>query len=226
MIRRRWLWAVPLALVVAYGRGFVWFLRMTGESPDLPARADAIVVLTGGPERIETGLRLLAAGHAANLLISGLGSGATLQDVARRAGMDPAALAGRVILGRSATTTLTNATETARFVGERAIRNLILVTAGYHMPRALAELRRQMPGVVIYPAPVLPAPLLSGRGAARTPSWRLLMEEYTKWLIAAAGLSRYGPAHPSGQNSSGQNSSGQNPLGQGGAFMIRDRSPA
>lgn len=211
MIRRRWYLAAPLALLAAYGLGFVWFLRMTDESPDLPARADAIVVLTGGPERIETGLRLLAAGHAAALLISGLGSGATLQDVARRAGMDPATLTGRVTLGRDATTTRTNATETARFVGERAIRNLILVTAGYHMPRALVELRRELPGVVIHPAPVLP-----GRGAARTPSWRLLVEEYTKWLIAAAGLSRYGPAHPSGQNS----------MGQGGAFMLRDRSPA
>lgn len=215
MMRRRLLWAVPLALVAAYGLGFVWFLRMTGESPDLPAHADAIVVLTGGPERIETGLRLLAAGHATALLISGLGSGATLQDVARRAGMEPTTLAGRVILGRSATTTRTNATETARFVGERAIQNLILVTAGYHMPRALVELRRQMPGITFYPAPVLP-----GRGAARTPSWRLLVEEYTKWLIAAAGLSAYGRSH------------GPNPSPQGGASMthrpilaLGDRTP-
>lgn len=189
--RGRRLLAVPLMLVMAYGLGFVWFLRLTDATPELPAQADAIVALTGGPERIETSLRLLLAGRAKTLLVSGLGSGATLPELARRAGLDPASLIGRVDLGRRATTTRTNAVETADWAAGRDIHSLILVTAAYHMPRALAEMVRAMPGIVIYPAPVPP-----GRGNARAPSWRLLVEEYTKWLVATAGLSGLGPAHP------------------------------
>ena len=183
---------IPLAILVAYGLGFVWFLRLTGESPDVPDRADAIAVLTGGPERIETGLRLLLAGHAPILLVSGIGGKATMQELARRAAVDATALTGRVFLGHTATTTRTNAVETAQFVAAHRGHTLIVVTAGYHMPRALRELGRALPEVLLHPAPVLP-----GRGAARTPSWRLLTEEYTKWLVALAGLSGYGPSHAS-----------------------------
>ncbi len=188
MTRRRLLLALPLGLVLAYAIGFAWFLRQAAAMPDLPGQADAIVVLTGGPDRIEAGLRLLVAGRAPRLLISGLGGGATLAEPARRAGLDPAVLAGRVTLGRRATTTRTNAEETAQFVADHDLHSLILVTAGYHMPRALLELGRAVPGVSLYPAPVPPR---EGRG----PSWRLLMEEYSKWLLALAGASRYGPVH-------------------------------
>ena len=206
---------LPFILAIGYGLGFVWFLRMTGESPDLPARADAITVLTGGPERIETGLRLLLAGHAPILLVSGIGGKATVQDLARRAGVDATALAGRVTLGHNATTTRTNAVETVPFVQAHYVHDLIVVTAGYHMPRALVELGRALPNVVLHPAPVLP-----GRGAARTPSWRLLMEEYTKWLVAAIGLSGYAPAHAPRQNPAGETAPAKN-----GAIMLRDGRP-
>ena len=201
--------AVPLVLAVAYGLGFVWFLRKTSEALDLPARADAIVVLTGGPDRIETGLRMLVAGRADKLLVSGLGGGATMPELARRAEVDPAQLAGRVTLGRSATTTRTNAVETARWVAEHNVHGLILVTAAYHMPRAMLELGRAMPGVAMYPAPVIP-----GLRGGRVPSWRLLLEEYTKWLIAAVNLSQFGPAHAPGPNPQ------KNTMGNGGAISV------
>jgi uncharacterized SAM-binding protein YcdF (DUF218 family) len=182
--RTRWLLGIPAALAAAYGLGFAWFLRLTEDVPPLPAHADAIVVLTGGPERIETGLRLLTSGQGGMLLISGLGGGASLADLARRAGMDPAPLAGRVDLGRKATTTRTNATETAQWVRQHGFRTLILVTADYHMPRALLELHRAMPEIALHPAAVVP----------RTPSWRLWVEEYSKWLLAALRLSARHPA--------------------------------
>jgi len=182
--RTRWLLGVPAALAAAYGLGFAWFMRMTHDLPPLPPRADGIVVLTGGPERIETGLRLLLAGQGGRLLISGLGGGATLPELARRAGVDPGPLADKVDLGRKATTTHTNAVETAQWARAHAIQSLILVTASYHMPRALLELGRAMPGTMLHPAPVAP----------RTASWRLAVEEYTKWLIASLGLHAPRPA--------------------------------
>jgi uncharacterized SAM-binding protein YcdF (DUF218 family) len=96
------------------------------------------------------------------------------------------ALAPKVTLGRAAASTHGNATETADWARTHAVRSLIVVTAGYHMPRALAELGRALPGVPLYPVPVQPPAMRSETGAA---TFRLLAGEYTKWLATEAGLS-------------------------------------
>ena len=58
-------------LFLAWVLGFAWFALLL----PLPAgdqTTDAIVVLTGGPGRIDRGLELLEAGRAKRLLISGV----------------------------------------------------------------------------------------------------------------------------------------------------------
>ena len=155
--RRRWVTAV-VALVLAggiWGAGFLWFIRLTAQQAAVEGTAGGIVVLTGGADRIEAALRLFAAGRADRLLISGIGGGADLAVLGRRSGVDTASLAGRVTLGRNATSTHGNARETASWVRENQIRTLIVVTAFYHMPRALVELHRVLPGVTLLAAPVL-----------------------------------------------------------------------
>ncbi len=190
-MRARWL-ASLLALLgvlaLAWVAGFIWFLHAAWVTVEPPAAADGIVALTGGAERVETALKLLAEGRAWVLLISGVGGDADFAELAHRAGVDPA-LGSRVTLGRSATSTRGNAAETAEWARTNNLKSLIVVTAGYHMPRALAELSRAMPGVTLYPAPVLPP-------ALRQPGFvalRLLAGEYSKWLAAEAGLTALGP---------------------------------
>ena len=107
--------------------------------------------MTGGADRIEVGLRLLADNRAPILLISGIGGKADLPTLARGSGVDTAALADRVKLGRAATSTHGNALETAAWARDNGIGKLIVVTAWYHMPRALTELRRTVPGVALHP---------------------------------------------------------------------------
>jgi uncharacterized SAM-binding protein YcdF (DUF218 family) len=94
---------VLLAVPAAFGAGFAWFVHAASQPAAPPSRADGIVVLTGGPERIENGFLLLAEGHARVLLVSGLGSALDVAELARRAGLDPAEFSGRVTLGRAAT---------------------------------------------------------------------------------------------------------------------------
>ena len=173
---------LPALLVVAWASGFAWFVHLATETTEPPPVADGIVALTGGAERVETALHLLAQNRARLLLVSGGGGAAEFLELAHRAGV-PATLADRVTLGRAAASTRGNATETAEWVQQKEIRSLIVVTAGYHMPRALAELGRALPGVALYPVSVLP-PALRG-----TVALRLLAGEYTKWLVAEAGLS-------------------------------------
>ena len=121
-----------------------------------PPHADGIVAFTGGPDRVETALRLLADGRADGCCCPASAAAPNLTELAHRAGVDPRPLAARVTLGRGATTTRGNALETAAWARANAIHSLLVVTASYHMPRALAELGRALPDVTLYPLPVLP----------------------------------------------------------------------
>ena len=176
---------LPVTAAIVWAAGFAWFLRVAMQAPGDAPQADGIVAFTGGAERVETALHLLAEGRARLLLVSGVNRAAEFPELARRAGVDPA-LAPRVTLGRAAADTHGNALETAAWAHEHDIQTLIVVTAGYHMPRAVAELSRTLPDVTLFPFPVLSPALRSGPAAA---SMRLLAGEYTKWLAFEAGLS-------------------------------------
>lgn len=188
-MRRRWrrVALAGLALLAgAWGAGFLWFLHATAglSTVDLPVRADGIIALTGGAGRVELALRLLAQDRAERLLISGVGR-ADFPELARRAGVD-AALAPRVTLGRAAASTRGNALEAQEWAHGIGARTIIVVTSAYHMPRALAELERTLPDMRLIAAPVLPPDI---GAVARL---RLLAGEYTKFLAAELGLSRFG----------------------------------
>jgi uncharacterized SAM-binding protein YcdF (DUF218 family) len=173
----------------AVGAGFAWFAHEARTARPPPPTAEGIVVLTGGAGRIEMALRLLAEQRGGRLLVSGTGRG-DLSDLIAAAGLPAATAArippGRVALGRGARSTRGNARETADWVEAHAIRSLIVVTSGYHMRRALLELRRTLPPqVVLHPAPLVPH---LPDGHDQVPP-RLLVSEYAKWLGAMAGLS-------------------------------------
>ena len=185
----RGLASFALAGIAAGLIGFGWFVLAVQRTAEPPAHADGIVALTGGAERIETALRLLESGHADLLLVSGVAQKAALSAFAHRVDLDPAALAPVVTLGRSATSTFGNAKETASWVQQHAIHSLIVVTGNYHMPRALLELGRAMPGVTLYPVPVQPL-AMNEKGMPR-----LLAGEYLRLIAAACGLSRLIHAH-------------------------------
>jgi len=199
-VRRGRLWiGLVLGLAVALTGGFLWFLEATRAGVEAPRRrTDAIVVLTGGLDRVETALDLLEAGAAPRLLVSGAATGLTPAALARVHGRDLAALAGRLTIGHAAATTAGNAAETAAWIAAEAasgrpVRTLRVVTAGYHMPRAMLELRRALPGVELVAHPVVPAILREGEVPfSRTVT--LLGGEYLKFGLALAGLAAMVPA--------------------------------
>jgi uncharacterized SAM-binding protein YcdF (DUF218 family) len=174
-------------LALAWLAGFAWFVQGAIRADDPHAHADGIVVLTGGADRVIAGVRLLQADRARVLLISGVGHGADLADLLQGTGIDPAPLAARITIGHAATTTTGNADETAEWVSSLDLHSLLVVTATYHMKRAITELQRSLPGITLIPAPVLP-PALRGGGSLATV--RLLASEYTKWLAAQLWLGR------------------------------------
>jgi uncharacterized SAM-binding protein YcdF (DUF218 family) len=186
--------AVPLALAA----GFAWFVAIAERPAAAPDHADGIVVLTGGGDRVETGLHLLASGRADRLLVSGVARGSDLASLARLAGIDPVPLAARVTLGHAASSTRGNAVESAVWARQNDVHSLIVVTGFYHMPRAMAELSGTLPDVALYRMPVVP-PILRNDHMA---SLRRLAVEYLKYLAMEAGLFRLLPPDP-----------GQRPIG-------------
>ena len=185
----------PLGLLLAilalgWCGGFAWFVYTATEPGPAVPQADGIVVLTGGARRIEVALDLLARDRARLMLISGVSEHLDLDQLTHAAGLTlPPGLAGRIALGHSATSTVGNAMETAAWARANGLRSLIVVTAGYHMRRALAEIGTALPDVPLHPDPVRP-PALTRPGLG---TLRLLASEYTKWLAVLIGLT--GSAH-------------------------------
>lgn len=147
-------WAL-LAAIVVFVLGFWDFAERVRREPANPPRADAIVALTGGSlERLSTGVRLLKERKGERLLISGVNRIVTDQELFQALDVEPELARCCVDLGRTATDTLSNASEAAAWAREHRYRALILVTDDYHMPRSQAELSLAMPEVDIHPYPV------------------------------------------------------------------------
>ncbi|MEO1252282.1 MAG: YdcF family protein [Pseudomonadota bacterium] len=169
-------WLIGLAAFIAT------LPQPTGKSP---ASVDAVIVYTGGGgQRISAGMSLLADGAGERLLISGVNRETSRGEIAAMWGGAPAQFDCCVDLGFEAETTQGNAGEAASWAARHNARAVILVTSDYHMPRALAETRAQMPNAKITPFIVasgyLDADGLPVSGAA----WKNLAGEYTKFLLA------------------------------------------
>lgn len=180
--------AVLAAAAVLWVAGFAWFSHAARQPGTPPPHVDGIVALTGGAERVETALRLLADNVAPVLLVSGVARRADIQDLVRRGPEGARPLADRVTLGRAATSTLGNALETASWARGHGMHSLAVVTSGYHMPRALLEIGRALPEAALYPVPVF-TPAWSGPTDLAT--LRVLAVEYNKWLAVRFHLARW-----------------------------------
>jgi uncharacterized SAM-binding protein YcdF (DUF218 family) len=173
---------LALAIALLWLGGLAWFIA---GSLLLPAgRADptdAIVVLTGGRLRLETGLSLLASGSAKQLFISGVNQRVDREELLHALGPAAAHAPCCIVLGHEAADTLGNARETAAWMHEEGYTSLRLVTSWYHMRRGLLEFRRAMPDVTIVPHPIFAQHLAPERWHGAAP---LVVGEYGKFLAA------------------------------------------
>lgn len=180
---------IAIAIAIAWVGGLVWFAEtMPREASRSDAHTDAIVVLTGGADRIAEGARLLAQGRAKWLFISGVNPGVKKAELMRVIGVTEPALKENIVIGQFADTTRENAAETAAWMKSRNFRSLRLVTANYHMRRSLLEFRRLMPEAEIVPHPVFPSPVTPGPWWRDTRALSIVTGEYNKYLAAFAGL--------------------------------------
>lgn len=203
-MRKLWRAFVVLAgtFVAALALGFVVFSAVVMREPDpISAKADGIVVLTGGETRIVEGARLLREGHGSRLLISGVNRHTGRQDLIKISGLGEQEFNCCVDIGYSALNTVGNANETRSWAEAMRYDTLIVVTASYHMPRSIAELARELPNTTLIAHPVQPPSFSEGAWWLRPRTGRLLFAEYLKFLPAAARYAASRAMGPWGESS-------------------------
>jgi len=193
-ILSRWRWrprrfgvlgSLLLVFAFAWIAGLVWFADTI---PDAGAEdgepTDAIIVLTGGSQRLQSGLQLLAAAKGKKLFVSGVYRGPDVSALLRAVRQSPESLQCCIVLGHAADNTVGNALESAEWMRLEGYRSLRLVTANYHMRRALLEFSRAMPDYRIVPHPVAPEGVKRERWWAWPGTLDLIVGEYDKYLLA------------------------------------------
>ncbi len=170
---RRALIRIVAGAALLWVLGFALWVLLLPDRNDSGQRTDAIVVMTGGPGRVNRGVALLRAGKARRLFISGVDRTVRPHELALTVNAPPALFRCCVDLGREAVDTRSNADETARWVKMRGYRSVRLVTSAWHMPRARLELSARLDNGVEIISDAVPGD--------RPPA--AMSREYTKYAL-------------------------------------------
>jgi uncharacterized SAM-binding protein YcdF (DUF218 family) len=172
-----WAWAWGLL-------GFVDSIPRNGVA-DPSGKTDAIVVLTGGTLRLETGFELLSQKLAEKLLVSGVDKSVPIEDILNITGLTAESMECCVTLGYQAEDTVSNASESAAWIRANRVESIRLVTSSYHIPRSLLEFRAMMPELEIVQHPVFPKHVMIDEWWRRPGTAGLIIAEYNKYLLAS-----------------------------------------
>lgn len=165
---------------------FAFADRVRGYAPPAePARADAIVALTGpSAERVNAAVRLLEQDKGQRVLISGVNREVRRQELRALTPGSTRLFNCCVDLGFEAEDTVGNAQEIAAWAEAKGYESLIVVTSDYHMPRALTEIRAAAPGVELTPYAVETPSLDDARWWRAAVTAKRMTLEYVKYLAA------------------------------------------
>ncbi|MDW9416190.1 YdcF family protein [Sinorhizobium meliloti] len=202
---------VLLAFLTVFTAGFLQFADTVASlQPPATPKADAIVVLTGGFQRIDQAVDLLKLGAGKRLLISGVHPSTTRSQIRRNTQSSADLFKCCVDIGHAAIDTIGNATETSLWIRNRGYRTILVVTNNYHMPRSLLELRRARPETEFIAYPVVNSDLKTTNWLRNPLVLKAILLEYGKYSVATLrdvmgarwtnGL-RSGPSHiaPAGE---------------------------
>ncbi|MBC2772741.1 YdcF family protein [Rhizobium sp. AQ_MP] len=192
---------LSVAVLVA---GFLIFAdSVTNMRPPETVKADAIVVLTGGYQRIEQAIDLLKRGYGERLLISGVNPTTTAGQIRKATRASPDVFDCCVDIGYGAIDTIGNANETAIWIRDKGYRSVLVVTSNYHLARSLMELRRSDPDTDFIGYPVVNADLKTRAWYSEPDAMRTMLSEYGKTVVAyirgMTGWSRDQGLRPEGE---------------------------
>ncbi len=138
---------VLLVLILLAGAALPHILARGLPAPAGPP-ADAIMVPTGGENRIQEGYLAWKEGKAKELFILGTGGGARLERLLPEITTMPPAQRRLLHVEGWSENTLENAIMAKAIALERRYARVILLTSDYHMPRAYYTMRRVLPSTI------------------------------------------------------------------------------
>ena len=150
-----------------------------------------IVILTGGTNRIKDGLKIIqdfknSKNINYKILVSGTGMGFTKSSLKKKLGpnFNSQLIQCCIDLDGVSKNTLTNASETFKWTNKNDIKEFILITSNYHMPRAILEFKNVMPNLKIYTYAITPKKhdIKNWLGSYHT--FSLVFTEYCKFIVA------------------------------------------
>lgn len=161
--------------LLVWALGFGWFALLLPQPLD-GRTTDAIVVLTGGPGRLDRGIALMRDGAAKRMLISGVDRSVRPHELAVRYEVPDSLFDCCITLGREAIDTRSNGIETAQWLERRGYDTVRLITSDWHMRRAAFELNQALPPDIVLVYDAVPS----------RPSLSTLFREYNKFLLRRA----------------------------------------
>ena len=102
---------------------------------------DAIIVFTGGENRVQSGIDLISNNVGKRLFISGVNPDTNIFDISEQILSDEDLLNCCIDLGKKANNTIENAIESIDWIKNNNYKNVIIVTSNYHMKRSLFILK-------------------------------------------------------------------------------------
>jgi glycosyltransferase involved in cell wall biosynthesis/uncharacterized SAM-binding protein YcdF (DUF218 family) len=182
--------AVAVAYVVLFQTPFVWWIAAPLEISAPPRPADAIVVFAGGvgesgeagggyQERVKQAVDLYRAGYAPRVVFSSgyvfaFREGEVMKELAVANGIPGDA----IVLELQAANTYQNVVFVRDILKREGRASALLVSAPYHMRRALAVWSRVAPDIAVTPVPVENSQFYAHEAGASLQQMRGILHEY------------------------------------------------
>ena len=151
-----------------------------------------IVILTGGTNRIKDGLKIIEDFKKSKkinykILVSGTGTGFTKSSLQKKLGsnFNPKLIKCCIDLDSVSKNTFTNAIQTFKWASENNIKEFILITSNYHMPRAILEFKNIMPKLKIHTYAITPKKHNIENWLDSFETFNLIFTEYCKYIFSS-----------------------------------------
>ena len=151
-----------------------------------------IVILTGGANRIKDGLKIIddfdtSKKNNFKILVSGTGRGFSKSSLKKQLGpnFNPNLIECCIELDSISKNTYTNASETFKWSKKNNIKEFVLITSNYHMPRAFLEFKNRMPDFKIHTFTITPTKHIIENWLNSYQTFSLVFKEYCKFIIAS-----------------------------------------
>ena len=154
-------------------------------------KSSNIVILTGGTNRIKDGLNIInhfdkSKRNNFKILVSGTGKGFSKNSLIKQIGpnFNPKLIECCIYLDSVSKNTLTNAIETSKWANRNDLKEFILITSNYHMPRAILEFKNVMPNHKIYTFPITPRKHNIKEWMRSYETFSLIFKEFCKYIVS------------------------------------------